>query len=456
MKLIPKIFSKKTPESFLTEEVFKTNGVPELTFVKRENIEDKISSSVHLKNKLLLFLGYSKSGKTVYRKQYFKENPTKQILYRCNRNSTWQDLYKTICTEASIPFKNTVSTGNQTTATIGGKALTKTGVIDNELNTEFSDQSTSEQNNTYPKLSIDVNHICNNLTNKQTIIILEDYHLVTDNFAHKLSEDLKHFLDDEILFILIGIPSSPGRSLKNNPDLGGRIQGINFDYLQEEEIDDLLNKGQEKLNILFKKDVRKKLIEHSYQNAYLVQAIAQKLLLMKSITKTTPEKFSFYDKDDVSKACLLLTEELSLDYKDITDAILTGQRKQKETKFFNQYEEILRAIKETSMEELENGIQLGDIVRNTWNQIPEEIKEKVVANGTYQNTRTLKNSVSSSISIALKKIEENLEKTNSRKILIFTDEKLYLMDLVYKFYLTWNLSLISENYEVLSKTTNNN
>jgi hypothetical protein len=448
MRFFDRIFKKKELDIFYTEEVFKTNGVPEYTFVKRDNIENKINSSVRLKNKLLLFLGYSKSGKTVYRKTYFAKHNIKPILYRCNKHSTWVDLYKTICTEANIPFKSSVSNGSNSSQTLVGSVKATAKVVESEFSSEISEQQTQEQTRTYPLLDIDVNHICNNLSDNDLIIILEDYHLVSDDFAQKLSEDLKHFLDDEILFLLIGIPSSPGRSLKNNPDLGGRIQSINFDYLHEEEIDDLLNKGEEKLNITIKKDVRRKIKEYSYQNAFLVQAIAQKILLMKSINKTSSDKTVISDKADVDKACKELAKELFNDFRDITDVIISGQRKQKETKFFNQYEEILKTIKTTNIDTLESGIQLGDIVRNTWNDVPEEIKDKVIENGTYQNRTTLKNSISSSISIALKKIEENLENSNSRKILIFIDNKLYLMDLVFKFYLNWKDDILRDSYEL--------
>ena len=447
MKFLLNWFPKKEEVKYHTEEIFMTNGVPKYTFVKRDSIEKIIDKSIHLHNKLLIFSGYSKSGKTVYRKEYFKNKNIDQVLYRCSAKSTWEDLYKRICIDLNLPYKNSLTTGNNNSLFMSSTVKVGNNFAGAEGTAEYSEGLSSEESKLFPNTDIDVNYLCNLLSGKNILIILEDYHLVTSSFAKKLSEDLKHFLDEGIQFILIGIPSSPSRTLKNNPDLGGRTETINFDYLSIEEINEILDKGQAKLNIEFKKDVRRFIEDNSMHNAFLVQAITQKILLNKGIDKNTKENIIIHDKNEVTEACFSLAKDLHNDYKDIIEVIVTGQRKQKDTKFFNQYEEILLSIKETDIKQLEVGLQLGDIVNSTWNRISEEVKEKVVKNNTYQNRTTLKNSVSSSISIALTKIEENLEQSNSRKLILFNDGRLYLVDIVFKFYIMWNESLFKNDYK---------
>src|SRR5690606_2717202 len=159
---------------------------------------------------------------------------------------------------------------------------------------------TSEQT----RIKNDVNFLCNTLKNKKVLIILEDYHLVNPEFNKTISEDLKHFLDDGILFVLLGIPSSPNRALRNNPDLSGRLEYLNFDYLSNEEIESIIKKGSNLLNVEFSKEVIDEIIKQSLKNAFLVQNICKQLLLGNKIMKTVEgNKQKIHKPSDVTEAC---------------------------------------------------------------------------------------------------------------------------------------------------------
>jgi len=429
---------------YYTTSVFKTNGIPEFTFVKRDEIEDNLDETVSDRNKLLLFLGYSKSGKTVYRKKYFDSRDFKQIIFRCNRDSTLRQLYSFICSEADLPFPAAISKQSsqmveQTTVSGASGQGFKFDSGSKSAKTE-SEQRTAH----YPELEIDANHICNNLTDRKNIIVLEDFHLVSDVLSSRLSEDLKHFLDEGILFLVIGIPSSPGRALKNNPDLGGRTKRIVFDYLRAEEIEALIDKGEEKLNVVFALEVRDRIREKSMQNAYLVQAISQHVLLNRNIKKTTSESIRIADKREVDKACISLAAELASDFKEIVAAISAGQRKQRGGKSYNQYEEILRAVRDSDIETLEDGISYQLIGQNTLTIFPPARLEGLIRRGVYKDEISFKTSLHNQISQALNRLEDTLEKANARQVLIYNDKKLYLMDLVFKFFLEWHDGVIQD------------
>tara|TARA_B110000090_G_C13306075_1_gene417686 strand:+ start:103 stop:438 length:336 start_codon:yes stop_codon:yes gene_type:complete len=81
------------------------------------------------------------------------------------------------------------------------------------------------------------------------LLLFEDYHLVDNDFNQLLPEDLKHFLDDEIQFLLIGIPSSPSRALRYNPNLSGRMHKISFNYLTKPKIKKIIILGSNLLNV---------------------------------------------------------------------------------------------------------------------------------------------------------------------------------------------------------------
>lgn len=425
-------------------EVFKTNGTPEHTFVERHLIKNVLDETSQLKNKAILFLGYSKSGKTVYRKKYFDENGYRSVIYRCSNTSTIDNFYRQLAYDLSIPRKETLSDENknefqeEVNAKIGndkiGEAAFKQGRISGIK---------KSATHLYDSVEIDVNYICNNLSDKnKTVIILEDYHLVDERFNKKFSEDLKHFIDEAILFVIIGIPGSPSRCFKYNPDLTGRSERINFDYLSHEEIEEIIHKGEKCLNFKFPKYVINKIIEHSLRNAFLVQSICYEILSIKGINKIQPETYTNFEDDIVDKACASLAmKKLDAEYHSIINIILAGTRRKKEGKAFNQYEEIVNSIRNTPIETLEAGLNHTDIAKNTWDSFSPQYIEKFIENKTYQSEVSFKNSVQTQITYALNQLADNFKKANAREIIIVQDKNLYLMDIIFKFYLNWNESL---------------
>ncbi|MEK6476759.1 hypothetical protein WJR50_04455 [Catalinimonas sp. 4WD22] len=430
---------KKKIESFRTSEVFRTSGVPIHTFVERTQLELQIEDSLDAHDKALFFLGYSKSGKTVYRKKLIEDKKPNKVVFRCNNSSQISELYDFIASELQL---GQIITSAQND---GGKwAVSSTGTVGKKDVASVSSSISSEVSYSYietkehTKVRVDVNFLCTRIDKKRDlIIILEDYHLVDSEFNRTLSEDLKHFQDEEILFLLIGIPSAPNRALKNNPDLSGRINYINFDYLLKEEIKEIISKGGLKLNVKFGEDVIDEIINVSLKNAFLVQNICKELVLGKGIKETTPKTVTITEKMDVKEACEKIASSLDSDYLEIYNTITSGARKQQKNKAFNQYEEIVKAIQNFEIEELEKGISYTDISHWSWSQFTPGVIQKFIDNGTYQSEASFKGALTNQILQAVERINSNIEKNSVRPILYVDDKKVYLMDLIFKFYLNW-------------------
>lgn len=444
--MIKGIFRQKKDDKPLlsTNTVFKISGVPKHTFVEREMLSEEIDEHLESKDGVLLFLGYSKSGKTVFRKKHIEDKGFKLVTYRGNNKSTVPDLYRQIATQLgliqvkelqqtrsnSYQHEEEEQVGNKN---IGHVRAKNVSTAENSINVT-SDVSTSD---------IDINFLCNTLSRKNVLVVIEDYHLVDNEFNKILSEDLKHFLDEEILFLLIGIPSSPNRALRNNPDLSGRMGHISFDYLSREEVRSVVSSGGKLLNISFQEDVVEEIINCSMKNAYLVQYICRVLALSKNVKKTAPDTVIISDPKDVDRACIDIAKKLDSDYSSIYNTIASGARAQQQTKAFNQYEEVLKAIKLFSIEDLEKGIDYRTISTTTWKNMPAEKIQKYIDNGTYKSEQSFKSSVNTQVKNAIDKINDNLSSNATKPILYVNDSTLYLTDLIFKFYINWKVEITS-------------
>lgn len=432
------IKEQKVLEKFNTSEVFKISGLPKHTFVERSSLNEKISDFFVSKDRVLLFLGYSKSGKTVYRKKHLDKEGFKIITFRCNSDKTIVDLYNQIASECNlgqiISSNNSISVGSSASSS-AGVSVPAVGNIDATITSDisYSYAKTEEQ----ATVKIDVNFLCNKLKENNVLVILEDYHLASSELNKTLSEDIKHFLDDEILFLLIGIPSSPNRALRNNPDLSGRMEHLNFDYLSKDEINKIINDGTKILNVEFNTDVRDAIVKYSMKNAFLVQYICRELLNKKSIKSTSTSKIKFTQANEVEDACRAIASRLDNDYSDIYSIITSGIRRQQENKAFNQYEEVLKALKHFEIDELEKGVHHTKISQMAWNKIPAADIQKYIDNGTYKSETSFKGSLTTQVKNAVDNINTSLSKKNTRPVLYVDDRNIYLTDLVFKFYLNW-------------------
>lgn len=439
INFIKNLFKQNQLELLNTGEVFKTLGVPKYTFIERKELEEQLEEVLNNKDKAILFLGYSKSGKTVYRQKYLEDRGFNIVTYRCNNNSKINDLYDYISSQlrlgqilSSTSNKGSKSTIN-TTNSIGQKDIASiTSCLSDEIS--YSYIETKE----HTRIKVDVNFLCSNITNKEKlIIVLEDYHLAPPSLNKILSEDLKHFQDEAILFVLIGIPSSPNRALKNNPDLAGRLKHLNFDYFHNEEIRELASKGGIKLNIKFTEEVVDKIIEYSLKNAFLVQAICKEILIIQGIKKTVSTLTKISNVSLVERACQKVASELGNDYSGLYDQVSAGLRKQQDGKAFNQYEEILKALKSFDISTLEKGISYTEIANWSWSQLAPETINLYITNGTYQSEASFKGALTNQILQAVERVNLNLSKNNTRQVLYVDDKKVYLTDILFKFYLNW-------------------
>jgi enamine deaminase RidA (YjgF/YER057c/UK114 family) len=69
--------------------------------------------------------------------------------------------------------------------------------------------------------------------------------------------------------------------------------------------------------------------------------------------------------------------------------------------------------------------------------MPAATIQKFVDNGTYQSETTFKGALTNQILQAVERINANLTKNGSRQVLYVDDKKVYLTDLMFKFYLDW-------------------
>ncbi|HST58531.1 MAG TPA: TIR domain-containing protein [Longimicrobium sp.] len=149
-------------------------------------------------------------------------------------------------------------------------------------------------------------------------IVIDDIHLLSAAKRAEIGGRLKR-LSDRVFetdwppkAILIGIPTAGSSLLTDAPDLGTRLGIRRVGRASDHEIDTLISKGEEELDITF--EDRHILVTESAGNFSLAQAICRTLCASENIFATVPEsKTLYWNLEDLRRT---LMHDLSGKYSD--------------------------------------------------------------------------------------------------------------------------------------------
>ena len=98
--------------------------------------------------------------------------------------------------------------------------------------------------------------------------VLEDFHKITGENKTKIAQLMKVFMDmsvnyDELKIIAIGAVSTARQVVEYDSELSGRVSEIKVPIMDNDEIEEIINKGEKLLNIHFSIETKEKIIKYS-------------------------------------------------------------------------------------------------------------------------------------------------------------------------------------------------
>ena len=162
---------------------------------------------------------------------------------------------------------------------IGKTTCIKKIITDNDMSAEFL-SARKQEDIEYIKLILDSPRNCG-------IVIIDDFHLLSDDIKHSLSDLLKILADEsceDTKLVLIGINKAGECLVQLAPDLNNRIDTIRFEANPTEKLIDLISKGESALNI--KIENKEQLAHRSFGSFHIIQMLCKTLCIMNNITET--------------------------------------------------------------------------------------------------------------------------------------------------------------------------
>lgn len=398
-----------------TEDVFKQTGFPEYTYAERWRYDAIFKNALKDGGVHIYLYGNSKAGKTSMWKKYIDSE--KHIEIKIASEMKLENFYYELL-ERIDPFylkDYTEVTGSE--SKIGGTAeagfkIAKVGGKAENVDTN----STDTQYERLFKPEIGLTFVTNKAKEAQKVIILEDFQMASDNFIKELASVLKAFADDQVKVIIVGIDNKTSNILNARSDIGNRINTVNLDKFTKEELLDIISKGEGALKIDLSDEVKEFIVGNSFERAYLLQGICRYLCAVEEIEETQRRNKKIEDIESVKKACQLLAIAVEGTYeKSFLNISRAGTNANKN----DTYRWILRALRD--------GLKIGN----------EGIEAKNIA----QKIRELAGDFNTaSIYPCLK----NMISKQDIGIFRYEDQRLYVDDIMFLFYLRWCDSICDE------------
>lgn len=410
-------------DKFLTKDVFGIQRDVPLNYVERD--ADKVFTDSLDRGHHIVIFGSSKQGKTCLRKRNLKDSD--YITVHCDNKMDLYNLNINILKQAGF----TVQVSE--TKTINGKAKVKVGFgwtlfgkaeIESELEGEKGNEKEYKPLELDPE---DVNDIIKALESLEfkKYIVIEDFHYLKDETQVDFAIELKAFHENsKLTFIIVGVWLEENRLIALNGDLSGRVKSVNADEWTDDNLLQLISIGEQLLNVSIADDEKRKLIEKSLNNVYVVQEVCYELCIENNIKEQSDSPIEL-NCVNIEQIISKVISQHSGRYNNLITNISEGFQVTE----LEMHKWIMYAILKSNIEKLENGLKRSEI--NTLLQAEHPRKQELNPGNLTQ---------------ALKSIASLQVKKNTIPIIIDYDSSNLKLNVVDKGFLIW---LSDQNIEEL-------
>lgn len=327
------------------EEVFGVSVKNVKSYIERERVDNKFTEALKSDKQIIVF-GSSKQGKTALVKKYI--NYEENIVVSLSPKHTLKDIYQTILRKSGVTLRTSYSSGSGKSSTIKGKAriqgaiaMVLKGTVETELNKTNSTNITDNYEEIEFNLELpdDVADIITRHGNKN-VIILENFHYLSDEVQKDFAYDLRTFQELKIRFVIVGVWKESNRLSQFNGELQDRIDEIPVEPWTDEDFMRIIEKGEHELNVVFSTVLKLACIENSFCSVGVFQELL-KLTCINSGVNVKGESVFIESMEAFYKSLKEKTDDYSDRHLKNLEAIASGNnsliQKDKALPFFMYY-----------------------------------------------------------------------------------------------------------------------
>lgn len=190
-------------------------------------------------------------------------------------------------------------------------------------------------------------------------LVLEDFHYVTEENRKAFAFILKALGDYGVYVILVGIWPEDHLLTYYNGNLDGRVEDVRLVW-EDADLDAVLRKGCEALNIEMADELRAALVADAWGNVGLVQRLAEQVCISAGVTERQDAAKVVGINGELQAARQTVSQRMKARYDAFADDFVRGMKRMSEG--LAVYKHLLRTFTASNAEELLKGIDSKDLL----------------------------------------------------------------------------------------------
>lgn len=409
----------------LVREIFKSLGLPTSTYVRRDKgiFERELSDALNTKGKIALLTGPSKTGKSSLYLHVLSERRQSPLTVRCDQELTTQEFWRRALEQVNFERLSSETDTSQSKvgggAKIGGKfgwawLASLTGEVSVSTESQSAEGKFREKILAQPSPM----HLVPILKNLPLVLVVEDFHYLTEQVKKSIFQQWKTFSDNEISVIVVGTTHHAADLAHANSDLVGRIAQIDLNTWGTKDLELIATQGFNTLGVTVPQAVIRFIAEESAGLPIIVQESSAIAIVDKGYERVEPGKFDITITK--AEAVNALHKIATTQYKHFSvwyDRIRSGPREK--ARKYNTYELALVSFCDDPL---------------TFSLRRSDIDTRIAKLNLPSGERPPAASINSMLSAL-----EKFQKKNKIALLEWSekDQRLYILEPTFLFYLRW-------------------
>jgi GTPase SAR1 family protein len=280
-------------------DVFTPSQPAKLSFIDRESINDSLVNALNTPGKQIVVYGHSGSGKTTLLSNKLYQVYEGHITSRCMKGMSFEQIMIEAFDQLA-PYYEEQRSKKETSAIKAGLSSTYSTIKLALESSITSEASRTEKRLLPPQLT--PQSLGRLLGSADKCWVIEDFHKVENPEKQKLSQLLKVFMDlapeyKKLKIICLGAVDTARQVVNYDEEMRQRIAEIHVPLMSDDEIHQIINKGETLLNIKFPQTIRSKIVKHACGVASICHQLCLNMCINANITKYQNPAKTLEDSD---------------------------------------------------------------------------------------------------------------------------------------------------------------
>ena len=236
-------FFKRKP-IYELKNVFTPTTSANISYITRENVENKLRKALDIPGKQVVIYGHSGSGKTTVLNHIIKEKSLTTITSRCTKNSTVESIILDAFDELNPYYVESINGTRK--ESISGSISTEYFGIKSSISGNVENSVGEVRKRIIPP-QLTIQRLCEFVGAADAIWVIEDFHKVLDEEKSKISQMMKLFMDkardhEKSKIVVLGAADYGYEIVQHDTELNNRVAEVEVPLLTTSEITKIIQR----------------------------------------------------------------------------------------------------------------------------------------------------------------------------------------------------------------------